>query len=65
MRFISTPIAAPEVGDVREKSAFLIFPKRIGEEIRFLERAVWEEVYLAGIPMDNMARWSAVLWLNE
>ena len=46
MRFIHVEPVEPEVGNVRLQEAFLLLPKRILNETRWLERAVWTEKYL-------------------
>lgn len=38
----------PKLGDTRRFSRFLWFPKTIGRETRWLERAEWEELYCEG-----------------
>ena len=35
----------PVSGDVRIKTKFLIFPKKCGNEVRWLESATWKETY--------------------
>jgi len=46
MKFIKT---IPVLGDTREKSRFLIFPKTIREDVtwvtKWLQRAKWQEEY--------------------
>jgi hypothetical protein len=43
-------------GDTRTKRGFLWFPKWIGEEIRWLERAGWKQIYLP------TGHWGALEW---
>jgi hypothetical protein len=44
MRFYRKPPAKPPApGDVRTRTAFLLWPKRIGDEVRWLEHTTWEE----------------------
>ena len=43
MRFIHKPYIKPVNGDVRTQKKFLLFPKRIKDETRWLEVATWEE----------------------
>ena len=38
----------PKPGDRREKEAFLWFPRRIGDTLRWLEWAKWREYWLEG-----------------
>ena len=35
-----------QVGDIKIKSRFLLFPKTINGELRWLEKASWEEEYV-------------------
>lgn len=37
--------AAPKIGELRNKSGFLFFPKMLGGEFRWLQRTDWQEVY--------------------
>lgn len=69
MRFYFEPKEPTVVGDVRTKSRFLWFPKRIGNEMRWLERATWtEEAYLGtafagGRAIPNaILRWKPIWW---
>lgn len=64
MRWIHKPY--PKGGDSRERAAFLIFPKRIDMETRWLEVAHWRELYDLGPPMlGGLEGWHPVEWLNE
>ena len=36
----------PKIGDVRRRSSFLFFPKRIDAKIIWLEKAEWTEEYI-------------------
>ena len=62
MRIVHTAIAPPVVGTTREVSRYIIFPKRIGEETRFLERAQYLEKLVS---VDEKRYWEATLWVNE
>lgn len=53
----------PHIGQIRKKSKYLIFPKKIGTQLRWLEKATWEEKYGYG-KLDNK-RWIAFKWINE
>lgn len=60
--------AAPKLGDVRHKARFLLLPKRIGLEWRWLEWTSWVErykpviVYLKmGIPSERN-QWVPTAW---
>lgn len=62
MRFI---LNNAKEGDVRTKERFLFWPKRIGNEIRVLERARWEETMIfiqRGMLYQDI--WKATKWLN-
>jgi hypothetical protein len=63
MKFISQP--PPQDGDIRTRSAFLWFPKEIGLEMRWLERASWYERYimpdLSPYP-HRVLGWRAIGW---
>jgi hypothetical protein len=49
-------------GDIRIKLRFLVFPKRIGADVRWLEYVAWEEKwstsYTSGI-------WWATKWISK
>lgn len=45
-------------GTTRTKSGFLFFPKKIGTEIRWLEKAAWIEEYW-------QCDWYAIQWLQK
>jgi hypothetical protein len=49
----------------RKRKAFLLFPKTIDNEKRWLEVAEWEEVW-HGIPAEGgqYSYWDAIKWLN-
>jgi len=51
-----------ETGDRRLKEKFLFFPKRIGEDVRWLEFAVWEDVYEGG---RDDCYWRPNKWLSK
>lgn len=44
--------------DTRIKTGFLIIPKKLGDEWRWLEVASWEQEYCAGI-------WWSTKWIKE
>ena len=52
-----------KAGDTRTRSGFLLFPKRIGKEYRWWERAEWEEVYEYLMP-DGLGMWVPTRWVN-
>ena len=62
MRIVHVDIEPPVVGTTREVSKYVIFPKRIGDETRFLERAQYQE-RLECVGGKNS--WKATLWINE
>jgi len=68
MRIIHTTPAPPVVGATREINKFIIFPKRIGNETRFLERAVYLEEYQYQATLDSgmtVNKWVPVSWFSE
>ena len=65
MRFIHQgPKAPPKIGDRRNQEAFLLLPKRILDETRFLENAVWEEKYLETMVEGDPPLWVPINWVN-
>ena len=59
-------------GDVREKRQFLLFPKKIGNEYRWLEYASWREEAYQGLsfapdrgPAIPVLQWRPVAWVDE
>ena len=57
----------PEVNDVRTVKRFLLFPKRIDYETRWLEVASWEEkltLYLYPHHSHGGVFWDAVRWID-
>jgi len=61
MRFIT-----PTIGTIITKKRFLLLPKRIKKEIRWLEIASWEEKYVSKLPGTWGAKgfWEGTRWLN-
>lgn len=51
-----------EVSNVRVRSGFLLFPKRIGKEWRWLEYTAWRERYAGAC---DYWWWEPVEWLDE
>jgi hypothetical protein len=49
-----------EDGETRTRRAFLLLPRTIGGELRWLERAVWIEVYSPN--WGSMQDWKPVRW---
>ena len=58
MRWRDEP--APKWGDWREREAFLILPRTIGGETRWLEWGEWEQRYSQ--PYDGDSDWVDVRW---
>lgn len=54
-------IETPIYGDERTKRRFLLFPKKIDNEIRWLEVAKWKEVYR---PHIRLFGWDACTWME-
>lgn len=55
--------ANPQHGDTRVRKGFLWFPRTIGRETRWLEKAVWEEHFWTTPDHDRV--WLNVRWLTE
>lgn len=47
----------PQLGDMRTITRFLLFPKRINREVRWLEKATWVELYR--YKCSNSLKWDA------
>lgn len=52
----------PEKGKIETITCFLWFPKRIGNEVRWLEKATWERIWK--INSDNQGYWFNRKWWN-
>jgi hypothetical protein len=54
------------IGDCRRRSGFLLWPKRIGDERRWLEWATWIEQrsWLRNAWGDTFHGWKAVEWVD-
>jgi len=59
MKWFSNP---PKSGDLRVRAKFLLFPKRIGVETRWLEWASWVEEYYVDW---EVAFWKPRHWSNQ
>ena len=55
MKIYITEEAKPDDGKWRQRDGFLIFPKNINGEVRWMEWAVWSEQWKNG-------RWVAQNW---
>ena len=64
MRFIHIDPVEPEIGDLRILEGFLLFPKRILNETRFLEHARWTEKYLE-LTNGEADVWVPIEWINK
>lgn len=70
MRFINKH---PTLGDRRHKSSFLLFPKRIGKETRWLERATWTQEWITewryghgAVPIRfQVDLWRNIMWSDD
>jgi hypothetical protein len=57
----------PKKGDTRTVTAFLWWPKRVGQETRWLETATWQETWslvehrFQGLPFYER-KWVALVW---
>ena len=54
-------------GDTRiKRNKFLLFPKVIDNELRWFEKASWEESYVCcGFGTDFHWSWEGVRWIND
>jgi len=53
-------------GATREKTRFLIIPKMIKNEIRWMERATWKEEYKRRTKeVGVVPRWKARYWIDK
>jgi hypothetical protein len=71
VRFYHNPPAPPVLpGDTRRRFAFLLWPKRIGIETRWLEHATWREeartesVAIHPGSYKTVVRWAPTRWLS-
>lgn len=48
----------PKAGDYKIRKGFLFFPKRIGDQIRWLEFAEWKREFM------SWGFWNDTQWLN-
>jgi len=53
----------PKEGQRRIKSQFLLFPKTIRGETRWLEFASWEEAFFVG--MTGYSWWGEMKWIDK
>ena len=53
----------PRAGDYRTKTRFLLLPRKIGAEIRWLELASWTEGYNYSINRGGF--WEAKRWIDN
>lgn len=49
----------PQIGDRRIVTRFLLFPKRINREVRWLEKTTWEESYKYKNSSLSLKGWDA------
>lgn len=56
MRYVFKKKKFPEYGTVRSIRRFLWFPKVINGELRWLEKAMWSELY--------QHRWYSIKWMD-
>ena len=62
MRFVYDPHAYKhKIGEMRERTAFLFLPKRIGYETRWLEHATWREYHSP----SNLTGWEPLEWIDK
>ena len=60
MRWKKQPHPSP--GDTRMMTAFLLWPKNINNDVRWLERATWEEKYECGY---DWCQFKPVRWIDN
>lgn len=53
----------PQYGDTRVRECFLLFPKSIGGEVRWLETAIVKEKYYAGYVINGF--WLPIAWVSK
>jgi len=51
----------PTEGDKRIRTSFLLWPKTIKQETRWMEKATWEEIYECGF---DWCRFIPVRWID-
>ena len=51
-------------GTLKIVTGFLVFPKTISGEMRWLERATWERKYVSST-LAGSAIWIATRWMNS
>lgn len=54
----------PKNMERRVKSGFLLFPKTIKHETRWLEHASWEEMFVQHFPWRIHGEWKLIRWLT-
>lgn len=64
MRWRASPEAG--IGGTRERSAFLLLPKRIGSQWRWLERTRWvEKAQVTEGILGDVVEWKPTGWLAD
>lgn len=61
MRWIATRARGPRVGDSRIRRRFLLIPRCINGEWRWMERAAWRETYRS---YWDSSLWEKDWWIN-
>jgi len=51
----------PTEGDKRIRTSFLLWPKTIKQETRWMEKATWEEIYEPGL---DWCQFIPVRWID-
>lgn len=62
MRFNVGKKIGPKVGDVRKIRKFLLFPRRIGEQIVWLETVIANQIYETNLTFDGLGDIETVGW---
>lgn len=55
----------PNPHDTRIKKRFLILPKKINGETRWLEFATWEESYCHEKYYSRTIKWNVIRWIDN
>lgn len=55
----------PRKNELRVRSAFLIFPRTIKNEKRWLERATWEQICITPYKNETLVFWEDTQWIDD
>lgn len=70
MRWFERPAKrSPKVGDLRSRSGYLFFPKKIQGQWRWLEQASWTERYsldwVSSFSGTHYYKWKSIAWVER